>query len=94
MANQEGLDLQELRDLLTLLVEKRVSGFSGCGIAVSFMDEAPYSGTGAVSAVKTVDDGHSTSTKRVGGFEREGFAHPSLWPSQSGKVLTFKGELD
>jgi hypothetical protein len=96
VADSEGLDLSELRDLLALLVEKRVSGFSGCGIAVSFQDPDPYTSSKAVAvtAAQTQDDGHSTSSKRVGGFEREGFAHPSLWPGQSGRVLKFDGELD
>ena len=84
------IDIQLTRDLLDILREKDVHSFQGFGLTVVFNDKPEYQPTGeVVEATKIVDDGHSTSTKRVGGFRDK-----SLWLHQNGKVMTFKGALE
>lgn len=85
------IDIQLTRDLLDLLREKDVHSFQGFGMTVVFNEKPEtYSPPGhTVEAAKIEDDGHSTSTKRVGGFR-----DPSLFPWQNGKSLTFKGTLE
>lgn len=85
------VDIQLTRDLLDLLREKDVHSFQGFGMTVVFNDkpESYVPPGNAVEAAKIEDDGHSTSTKRVGGFRDK-----SLYPWQDGKVLSFKGTLE
>ena len=83
------IDTQLVRDLLDILKEKDVHSFQGYGLTVVFNEKPEYVPTTQVTAAKIEDDGHSTSTKRVGGFQ-----DPALWMHQNGKVLTFKGVLE
>ena len=88
----ELMDLAHLRDLLGVLRDNDVHSFQAGGITVVFNDKEtvsyPVAGT-PVAAATVADDGHSTSTKRVGGFN-----HPSLYPWQNGKILRFDGSLE
>lgn len=100
-ASKDGgdpVDLAYLRDLLSILNEHKVAGFSGAGIQVTFQDDTPWAGSGgsAKPAITAEDENHSTSSKRVGGFAtaRDGFHHPSLWQNQNGKFLRFNGDLE
>ena len=78
-----------------------MAGFSDGRMQITFHEPPsvdPWEKTGAAKVVEAVgDDGHSTSPKRVAGFNNEpaqGFKHPSLWPSQNGKTLRFTGNLE
>ena len=86
----ETVDIQLTRDLLDLLREKDVHSFQGFGMTVVFNEKPEsYVPPNAVAAARTEDDGHSTSTRRVGGFR-----DPMAFPWQDGKIMTFKGELE
>lgn len=89
------LDLSEVESLLDLLVRKRVASWQGFGMTVVFKDDDEYTQFEAVKPkAQETDDGHSTSNKRVDGFQqRSGFQNPSLYPFQNGKVLRFDGSL-
>ena len=81
---------------MTMLTEFRVATFTQGGLQIAFHEPEPFTHVGKpVEATKILDDGHSTSTKRVDGFnKRDGMMHPSLWPGQGGKVLKFDGSLE
>ena len=84
------LDLPSLGELLHMLRDNDVHSFQAGGITVVFNEKSEFEGLATpVAAATIVDDGHSTSTKRVGGFR-----DPSLYPWQNGKVLTFTGALE
>lgn len=90
------IDVQELRDLLSLLQEFKVAAFQMGPLAISFKDPDEFEG--GFTPARGHDDGHSTSSKRVDGFSAP-FAgpihkHPSLWPHQNGKTLKFDGSLE
>ena len=87
------IDVEELRDLFKLLTEFRVSTFQMGPLAVSFHEPEAFSGFTQTKA-RTEDDGHSTSSKRVDGFNGPAARHPALWPNQNGKSLNLKGELE
>lgn len=84
------VDIQFTRDLVSLLRENDVHSFQGFGLTFVFNEKPEsYVPAGAVEAAKVEDDGHSTSTKRVGGFR-----DPALFPWQNGKSLTLRGTLE
>jgi hypothetical protein len=86
-----------LRDLLKILNEHKVAGFSGGDIQVTFQEETPTGWT-TVKGTSQEDEDRSTSSRQVGGFKagasRDGFMHPSLWQGQNGKILRFNGDLE
>ena len=98
------LDLAHLRDLLGLLNEFRVAGFSAGGISVTFRAEdesiVPLQGRTRAEAIK--DEDASTSSRVVSGFggfadsanRKDGWHNPNLWPSQAGRVLKFDGSYE
>lgn len=92
------VDLTALRGVLELLREMKVQAFQGYGISVSFQEEAEFGGfTAKPSPKQEADDGHGTSNRRVPGFGKDipetrgTFRDPRLWPTQGGRILTFKG---
>lgn len=90
------LDLAYLRDLLSLLQEKGVSGFTCPGFAVTFSESESEHVPAVGRTVEEVaqDEDRSTSSRRVKGFQDVStWTHPSLWPAQGGKVLKFDGSL-
>lgn len=81
------VSLDYIRDLLDLLKDKNVHSCQIGNFTVVFNEtETNFTATEAKS---TIDDGHSTSNKRV-----DGFRHPSLYPWQGGKVLKFDGSME
>lgn len=92
------LDLAHLRDLLGLLSEFRVAGFSAGGISVTFKAEdeptVPLLGRTRTEAIR--DEDASTSSRPIAGFSesKDGWRNPNLWPSQAGRVLKFDGSLE
>lgn len=91
METETTLDLVHLGDLLRLLRDNKVHSFQAGEITVVFNEEEPYTPIVGAAAKKAAeaDDGHSTSSKRVGGFK-----DPALWQHQNGKVLRFNGSLE
>jgi len=94
----QELDLAHLRDLLGLLNEFRVAGFSAGGISVTFKAEdesiVPLQGRTRTEAIK--DEDASTSSKVVSGFgeRKDGWHNPNLWPSQAGRTLKLDGSYE
>lgn len=87
------MDLAYLRDLLSLLSEFRVKGFTLGNLAVAFSEaevDPPLVGRTLEEVV--VDENRSTSSRRVKGFDGKNlWEHPSLWPTQAGRPLKFDG---
>lgn len=98
-SDDSGLDLAHLRDLLSLLQEKRVSTFqqdATGSLVIVFKEDGEGFAPSALPAM-VADDGHGTSNRPVAGFERKpagGFRHPSLWSQQGGKALRLDGKLE
>lgn len=90
---QTPMDLAYLRDLLSLLSEFRVKGFTLDNLAVAFSEaevDPPLVGRTIEEVV--VDENRSTSSRRVRGFDGKNlWEHPSLWPTQAGRPLKFDG---
>lgn len=96
-----SIDLAYLRDLLGVLRDSRVTGFTLGNFAVAFAADdggdfanLPLAGRPKTKLVE--DENQSTSSVPVAGFRGErgdGFRHPSLWPGQMGKTLQLDGSL-
>lgn len=88
---EEVIDLDLTEALLKVLQARDVHSFQGYGITVVFNEKPEtYAASGkTTAAAEVVDDGHSTSTKRV-----DGFRNPILWQTQNGKLLRFDGSLE
>lgn len=102
--NEGPLNLTELEQLLVLLTKYNVLGFTGGGVAVTFMaptaadadDEESVPLNGRPAEIVRVDEDRSTSSRQVVGFHKhtDVWHNPSLWPSQAGKVLKLDGSLE
>lgn len=86
------VDVAELRHLLELLREFQVSGFQLGNMSISFLEPDPYTETKRVGKHEN-DDGHSTSNRRVAGFNGPPYRDPRLWAHQNGKSIKFDGTL-
>jgi hypothetical protein len=86
------LDLQELRDLLDLLLEKKVQVFSMGGLSVSFKQEEPQVGY-SIKSYKDKQLDEEDSDHLVKGFTTSegGFRDSRLWKDQGGKPISFEG---
>lgn len=99
VGNLPDIDLAYLRDLLGVLRDGRVTGFTLGNFAVAFA--APDNGfvnlplAGRPVAKLVEDENQSISSASVAGFRHggDGFRHPSLWPNQLGKTLQLDGSL-
>lgn len=85
------LDLQELRDLLDLLLEKKVQVFSMGGLSVSFKQEETQAGY-SIKSYKDKQLEADDSDHPIKGFTTEGgFRDSRLWKDQGGKPISFEG---
>lgn len=92
-ADGTPMDLAYLRDLLSLLSEFRVKGFTLGNLAVAFgQDELDPPQVGRTVEQIVLDEGRSTSSRQVKGFDGQNiWKHPALWQTQGGKPLKFDG---
>lgn len=90
--DDEYLDLDHLRDLLTLLREFKVQGFTQGDFAVTLardLDPDLISVDG--KPVKPSTETEVTGFKKAQPLDphMSGFKHPSLWQSQGGRPYSF-----
>lgn len=83
------VDLDFLRELLAVLNEGNVAGFSCGDLQVTFNgDRAPSIGR-SVKQVQA-DEDRTTSSRPVGGFKSP-WHDPTLWADRGGSPLSFNG---